>query len=79
MASVLAMTQPTPSVTDANPRLRLIEDRLGESLAVLIETRRAEGRSWSRIASELNTLTGIYITGEALRKWHQSRADEVAA
>lgn len=78
MATVLAMTQPTPSVTEANPRLQLIEDRLGESLALLIETRRAEGRSWSRIAAELNTLTGLYITGEALRKWNLRSGEQAA-
>ena len=58
-----------------NPRLNLIEERLGEDLAKFISTRRT-GTAWRLIAVELSQKTGVDITGEALRNWHghQERA-----
>jgi hypothetical protein len=69
MATVLAMTHKFPPVSEANPRLLLIEDRLGEPLAEMVAGCRAEGMAWARIAAELTRRTDIYITGEALRLW----------
>jgi len=73
MASLMAMTKPQlPQITEANPRLQLIEDRLGESLANLIAERRQRGVSWRRIALELDRRTGTDVTGETLRLWHRA-------
>lgn len=70
MASVSAMTQPAvPRLDDSNPRLLLIEDRLGESLAGFIAARRPE-KSWRRIAVEIGHRTRVDISGEALRIWY---------
>lgn len=54
----------------ANPRLNLIEEKLGEDLAALVDSRRARGVSWRLLANELIGKTGVDITGEALRLWH---------
>ena len=74
MASVLAMTHSLPPISEANPRLALIEMKLGESLADLIAARRADGVSWSRIARELERRTQLYVTGEGLRLWAERAA-----
>jgi len=63
------MTHPLPPVSEANPRLQLVEDRLGTPLGELVAERRKAGVAWGRIAAELNQRTGVYITGEALRLW----------
>lgn len=72
MASLLTMTKP-PGVTDANPRLLLIQERLGSSLTDLVAERRTAGLAWNRIARELQERTEIYVTGEALRLWFSQR------
>lgn len=74
MASVLAMTNSLPPISEANPRLALIETKLGESLSELVEARRADGVSWARIALELNKRTGLYVTGEGIRLWAERAA-----
>jgi hypothetical protein len=50
-----------------------IEERLGQSLADLIASRRGEGIAWRRIALEVTARTGIDVTGESLRMWFQGR------
>jgi hypothetical protein len=57
------------------PKLYLdLEGKLGEPLGPLLSRRRATGLSWRRIAMELTARTGIDVTGETLRIWHQGRA-----
>jgi hypothetical protein len=51
-----------------------IEQKLGHPLSDLIEPRRREGVAWRRIALEVTARTGIDITGETLRVWHQGLA-----
>jgi hypothetical protein len=48
-----------------------IEQKLGQSLRGLISQRRDEGVAWRRIALEVSARTGVDITGETLRVWHQ--------
>lgn len=55
-----------------------IEERLGQPLADLVSTRRAERLSWRRIALEITTRTGVDIAGETVRVWHQGRDPIVA-
>lgn len=50
-----------------------IENRLGRPLAAYIDEERGAGRSWRRIALNLTEATGIDVTGEALRVWHEIR------
>jgi hypothetical protein len=69
MATVLVMTRPLPPVSETNPRLALIEVKLGESLADMVTARRDQGLSWARIAAELYQRTDLYVTGEAIRLW----------
>jgi len=71
MASVVAMTQPTSQLGEANPLLMLIEERLGESLADYITAQRTLGLAWRRVAIGITQRTGIDVTGEWLRIWHQ--------
>lgn len=74
MATVLAMTHSLPPISEANPRLALIETKLGESLSDLVVARRADGLSWARIALELHNRTGLYVTGEGIRLWAERAA-----
>lgn len=67
------MTQAQPPKLYAD-----LEAKLGEPLAALIEQRRGQATSWRRIAVELTARTGIDITGETLRVWHQGRAPVAA-
>lgn len=72
MASLTVMPQPpaVPQLDGGNPRLLLIEDRLGESLAEFIAARRP-ATAWRRIAIEIGQRTQVDVTGEALRIWYQ--------
>lgn len=73
------MTQPTARLDEANPRLLLIEERLGEPLADYLTAQRAAGVAWRRIAIGVTERTGIDITGEWLRVWHVGLGAEDAA
>lgn len=56
------------------PKLYIdVEAKLGEPLGALIAQRRNENVAWRRIANEITARTGIDITGETLRLWHQGR------
>ena len=51
-------------------RQALIEGSLtGTTLPEYVQTRRASGLSWRRIALDLGRDTGHDVTGEALRQW----------
>jgi hypothetical protein len=52
----------------ANPRLNLIEERLGRNLAAYVAEHRPDV-SWRLIARHLAEETSVEITGEALRMW----------
>lgn len=56
-----------------------IEAKLGENLARYVATRRAEDASWRGIATELYEATGVKVSHEALRVWHQGRAPVAGA
>lgn len=71
MASVLAMGNPLPQIDESTPRLALVEERLGESLANLIADHRAVGTSWRRISLMLRDRTRVDVSPEALRQWHE--------
>lgn len=55
-----------------HPRLNLIEERLGRNLAAHIADRRRARTSWRVLAVELAELTGVEVSGEALRQWHNA-------
>jgi len=56
-----------------------IENLLGEPLAGLVASRRAEGASWQRIADEVRERTGVFVTDNTIRVWHLSAEVEPAA
>jgi hypothetical protein len=58
-------------VTSATPTRRLLELALGEPLDTWVATRRAAGKSWRSIASDLRERTGgeIAVNRETLRGW----------
>jgi hypothetical protein len=70
---LIGMTQAQPPKLYAD-----VEAKLAEPLAALLTQRREQGMSWRRIAVELTARTGIDITGETLRIWHQGRAPVAA-
>ncbi len=51
-----------------------IEQKLGESLAGYVNSRRAVGMSWRRIANDILLSTGEDISYESLRMWFQGRS-----
>lgn len=55
----------------STPQYTEIEQKLGSSLAQLVGERRAAGISWRKIAVEITARTGVDVTGETLRVWHQ--------
>lgn len=65
MASIRAMQTSTAT---------LIADRLGDDLPPWVHSRRADGKSWHRIAIELYELTGVLVTGETVRLWFRQDA-----
>lgn len=65
---------PTPPAVDtADPTqtalYRLIREKLGRDPIEYARERREAGLSWARIADEVKTQTGEYLTPEALRRW----------
>ena len=60
------MTQ--PSLSD---RYAEIEAKLGRPLSQFVADRRADGASWRGLAAEILQKTGIKVSYEALRVWHQ--------
>lgn len=52
------------------PLSESIERRLGRPLVDFVDEQRGRGASWRRIALSISGLTGIEVTGEALRQWH---------
>lgn len=55
-------------------RYLMIERRLGEPFADYVNSRRAAGMSWRRIANDILLRTGEDISYEALRMWFQGRS-----
>lgn len=55
----------------STPQYTEIEQKLGSPLAQLVGERRASGISWRKIAVEITARTGVDVTGETLRVWHQ--------
>jgi hypothetical protein len=55
-----------------------IELKLGTPLADFLRDRRADGVPWRKLAIELTDKTGIDVTGETLRVWHQGIPARVA-
>jgi len=52
------------------PTAQLLQARLGETdLATLIDELRARGESWERISRDLNSRTGLWVSGETIRNW----------
>lgn len=65
------MTQPTTNIPDSNLR-KLVAEKLGRDPIEYALERRASVApplAWNRIAQEIQTLTGIYLTQEAVRRW----------
>lgn len=62
----------------STPQYTEIEQKLGSSLAELVGERRADRVSWRKIAIEITEKTGVDITGETLRVWHQGIPARVA-
>lgn len=58
---------------------RLIEMKLGRSLAVYVATARANGRDWRGISDDLRTATGIYASHETIRSWFSDDLQSVGA
>lgn len=56
-------------VVKHTPTYLLLEAKLGEPLAPLVESLRADERSWPYIARKLRERTGVDFTDEALRRW----------
>ncbi len=55
-----------PMPTD---RYQLIQLRLGRDLGAYIADARRGGRTLRQIAADLNTITGMPITYESVRRW----------
>jgi hypothetical protein len=51
-----------------------IEGKLGEPLGAFVAGRRRAEASWRGIAAEIFERTGIRVSYEALRVWHQGIA-----
>ena len=62
----------------STPQYTEIEQKLGSPLAALVGQRRAEGLSWRKLALEITERTGVDVTGETLRVWHQGIPARVA-
>lgn len=60
------------------PRHELADLKLGGDgeLALFVAERRADGKSWQKIARELWAVTGIDVTPESLRTWCGEPAPE---
>ena len=59
------------------PTQKLIELRIGGDLPGFISRARSEGQSWRQIAADLTKRTGLTVSYETVRTWHQ--AQDVAA
>jgi hypothetical protein len=68
--------------TTSTPLYRLLEEKLGGSLADYVARKRTAGMSWRAMASDLSATTGVEVSNEALRLWFSHRIQvrvEVAA
>lgn len=61
-------------VTD---KYALAEVKLGQPLAAWLLTRRAEGRSWRKIAIILAYLTGVEVSDVTLAEWSKNTGHSV--
>jgi len=52
------------------PTQQLASIRLGRPVLGWIAEQREAGITWDRMAQNLETLTGILISREAIRQWH---------
>ena len=60
------------------PTQQLASIRLGKPVLDWIAEQRAAGTTWDRMAQNLETLTGIDISREAIRQWHNDAKKDAA-
>jgi hypothetical protein len=61
-------TQPTAMAREVD---HLLQEAGQPPLQTYLAQRRARGLSWRRIAIEVTSLTGVDVSYEPLRQWHQ--------
>jgi len=52
-----------------SPTRRLLDHLIPEGIDVFVLERRSRGRSWRRIARDIEDATGIEVTHETVRSW----------